>query len=254
MNDFLDFKNPNKNEFSNVNYNDNDSNNMKKTICNPPTRCVEINELNEGEIQKKIDALNLQYDKHDNENKNQIFSFDIKNYIEGENNQGFSKVFKEEESINLNELLFKSVKKENKDTIEVPFLKENTNQNINIKSDDEVNKNIISISTNTNSIANYVQQETVERKPSNQINSHNNPQKISDLEVVNQDYYLKPFEEKIKERIDMMNRLIIEIEKNEESLIKFSEGYKRIGFNITDDELIFREYAPGAKSISLVII
>ena len=46
-----------------VDFNENDSDSMRKTICSTPTRCVKMNELNEGEIQEKIDALNLHYDQ-----------------------------------------------------------------------------------------------------------------------------------------------------------------------------------------------
>ena len=49
-----------------------------------------------------------------------------------------------------------------------------------------------------------------------------------------------------------MNELIEEIEKKEISLLDFSEGYKKMGFNITQDGIIFREYAPNAKQISIV--
>ena len=75
---------------------------------------------------------------------------------------------------------------------------------------------------------------------------------ISDFEAINQDHFLKPFEYKIKDKLNLMNNLIKNIEQNEISLIKFSEGYKFMGLNIIDDHMCFKEYAPGAKSMSIV--
>ena len=49
-----------------------------------------------------------------------------------------------------------------------------------------------------------------------------------------------------------MNELLAEIEKKEKSLLNFSQGYNKMGFNITEEGIIFREYAPNAKQISLV--
>jgi 1,4-alpha-glucan branching enzyme len=49
-----------------------------------------------------------------------------------------------------------------------------------------------------------------------------------------------------------MNELIEEIEKKEISLLNFSQGFKKMGFNISEEGIIFREYAPNAKQISIV--
>jgi len=75
---------------------------------------------------------------------------------------------------------------------------------------------------------------------------------ISDFEAINQDNYLKPYEKRLKEKFDRMNFFISEIEKYEVSLLEFSQSYNRMGLNIIGDEMIFREYAPGARSMSLV--
>jgi len=75
---------------------------------------------------------------------------------------------------------------------------------------------------------------------------------ISQFDAINQDQYLKPYEGKIKEKLEKMNLLIREIENNEKSLIEFSQSYKIMGLTINGNEMLFREYAPGAKSMSLV--
>jgi hypothetical protein len=79
-----------------------------------------------------------------------------------------------------------------------------------------------------------------------------NSKKISDLEVINSDHDLKPYEKKIKERLNKFETLLNEIEKNEGSLIEFSESYKRMGLNMTENGIEYREYAPGAKDITIV--
>jgi hypothetical protein len=79
-----------------------------------------------------------------------------------------------------------------------------------------------------------------------------NSKKISDLEVINSDNYLKPYEKKIKDRLNKFRTLLKEIEKNEGSLKEFSESYKRMGLNMTENGIEYREYAPGAKDITIV--
>lgn len=250
--------------------NENDSDSMKKTICSTPTRCVKKSELNAGEIQEKIDALNLHYDQfaeessHElNQNKekleNKIFSSDVKDFIESETSQNYIEN-EEDESININELLFKSIKKTpqapHRNLIEIPAGKENTSTNnlsikdpeSNLKIDVEVRNANANLSVNVNNAT------IEEKKPSSSNVTHFHHNRISEFEVINQDHYLKPFEGRIKERMEMMNRLVKEIEKNESSLLEFSQGYKKMGFNVDEDGITFREYAPGAKSISLVSI
>jgi hypothetical protein len=256
-------------------FDEGDSESMKKTICSTPTRCVKINDLNAGEIQEKIDALNLHYDQRAEESANElnanrdkaeknIFSSDVMNFIENESvSQDF--IENEDESININEILFKSIKKDqkspfNKNLIEIPTGKEKNNiNNLSLKDRDANSKIDIEVkNTNANVIVNLNKevsaQVTFENKPSSSNNTHYHSNRISDLEVINQDHYLKPFEGRIKERIDNMNKLIKDIEKNESSLLEFSEGYKNMGFIVNEEGITFREYAPGAKSISLVCI
>jgi hypothetical protein len=78
--------------------------------------------------------------------------------------------------------------------------------------------------------------------------------KFSDFEVINQDPYLKPFENKIRERYNSFNHLISEIEKYEGNFFGFCEGYNTLGLIVTEEGISFREYAPAAKRMSIVIL
>ena len=76
--------------------------------------------------------------------------------------------------------------------------------------------------------------------------------KLSQYEIINQDGYLKPFEYHIKKRMDTYKALLSKIEKNEGSLIDFSQGYKKLGLNVIEGGITYKEYAQGAKSLSIV--
>ena len=74
-----------------------------------------------------------------------------------------------------------------------------------------------------------------------------------ELEIIKQDGYLKPYESIIENRQKKFYDYIKEIENNEKSLIEFSQSYKNMGLHaLKDNSLSFREYAPGAKAISIV--
>ena len=76
--------------------------------------------------------------------------------------------------------------------------------------------------------------------------------KLSNLEIVNQDENLKPFELNIKQRILSYKKNLNEIVKNEKSLENFSKSYEFMGINLlSNGDIKYREYAPGAKGISL---
>jgi hypothetical protein len=76
--------------------------------------------------------------------------------------------------------------------------------------------------------------------------------KLSEFEVINQDPYLKPFENKIRERYDAFKNLINEIGKYEGNFFGFCEGYNTLGLNVTEKGVYFREYAPAAKKMTIV--
>ena len=76
--------------------------------------------------------------------------------------------------------------------------------------------------------------------------------KLSNIELVNQDENLKPFELNIKQRILSYKKNLNEIVKNEKSLVNFSKSYENMGINLlSNGDIKYREYAPGAKGISL---
>ena len=215
--------NENFQEEKNNNTESQQENEMKNSICSFQRNCKQFSDFNEGEINKKIDALNLQYNYESNESKSSLTDKDS-NYTDFYNKSSH----KEDESIHLNEQINKEEEdqQEEKEKNEICGKKEQNKTQIQIKNEipkKESNKNVL---------------------------THSN--KFSEFEVINQDHYLKPFERKIKEKLDSMKKLISDIEKNESSLIEFSQGYKKMGFNLTDEGITFREYAPCAKSMSLV--
>ncbi len=75
---------------------------------------------------------------------------------------------------------------------------------------------------------------------------------LSQFELINQDPYLKPFENKIKERVDKYKYILAEIEKNEDGILNFSRSYKNMGLIVNSEGILYREYAPGAKSLTIV--
>jgi hypothetical protein len=76
--------------------------------------------------------------------------------------------------------------------------------------------------------------------------------KISEFEVINQDPYLKPYESKIKERVERFKQVIKEIETNEGDFIEFCRSYKKMGIHVTEEGIKYTEYAPGARALSIV--
>ena len=82
------------------------------------------------------------------------------------------------------------------------------------------------------------------------------PQKIkkkfSSYEIINQDHSLKPFELEIKERMELYKEKLNEIKNKEKSLENIAKSYKSMGINLMPNgDIKYREYAPGAKGISL---
>jgi len=76
--------------------------------------------------------------------------------------------------------------------------------------------------------------------------------KLSSFEIINQDEYLKPFELNIRQRVVKYKEIMNTIIKNEKSLESFSKSYEYMGINLLPNgDIKYREYAPGAKGISL---
>lgn len=77
---------------------------------------------------------------------------------------------------------------------------------------------------------------------------------LSTFEVINQDPYLKPFENKIKQRVEQFNKVLSDITTNEGGILEFSRSYLKMGLYVSDNAIIYKEYAPGAKDITIVIL
>ena len=72
-------------------------------------------------------------------------------------------------------------------------------------------------------------------------------------ELVKQDPYLHPYEAIILNRLEKFEKSVKEIEVNEGSIENFARSYNNMGIHIQNDNSItFKEYAPSAKSISIV--
>jgi hypothetical protein len=123
-----------------------------------------------------------------------------------------------ESTINLNDSLFRSVKNKQKDENKIVAVNEEVSGNIK-----------------------FISEDNREMKS-----------KFSQFEVINQDIYLKPFEHRIRERVDGFRALLNQIEKYEHNINTFSEGYHSLGLNVTEKGITFKEYAPAALSMSIV--
>jgi hypothetical protein len=53
-------------------------------------------------------------------------------------------------------------------------------------------------------------------------------------------------------RNDKFNDTLSQITKYENGIDEFSRGYQKMGFNVFADHILYREWAPNAKSASLI--
>ena len=99
------------------------------------------------------------------------------------------------------------------------------------------------------------EKEKNEKERQKQINKTTKSKKevsLSNFELINQDEKLKPFELNIKQRILHYKKTLNEIIKLDKSLENFSKSYENMGITILPNgDIKYREYAPGAKGISL---
>ena len=96
--------------------------------------------------------------------------------------------------------------------------------------------------------------EVPQSQPQKVEPQHDNyePKKISDFELINQDPSLKNYEWAIRRRVDHYKNQLNQIEVNEKSLENFANSYKTMGLNVLENgDVLYREYAPGAKGIAL---
>ncbi|PWN29018.1 glycoside hydrolase [Jaminaea rosea] len=71
--------------------------------------------------------------------------------------------------------------------------------------------------------------------------------------LVSLDPYLEPFAPALRDRHAVYRKWLDTINATEGGLVKFSEGYRRFGFQVDDSQNVtYREWAPGAQSASLI--
>jgi len=74
----------------------------------------------------------------------------------------------------------------------------------------------------------------------------------SEFPVFQADPYLIPHKGFFEHKYHKFGDLLHKIEETEGSLYEFSQGYKKMGFNETDEGVWYREWAPGAKEMFLI--
>ena len=70
--------------------------------------------------------------------------------------------------------------------------------------------------------------------------------------MINQDPSLKNYEHFIRRRNYHFNKILHDIESNEQSLVNFAKSYENMGVHVLPNgDITYREYAPGCKGVSL---
>lgn len=77
------------------------------------------------------------------------------------------------------------------------------------------------------------------------------PSKISEIDVINQDPYLKPFEAEIRYRNEKFKEWLKKFEESEHGIIEFAGSYTKFGLNRVKGGIQYREWAPCAKKVCL---
>ncbi|CAG8573050.1 1876_t:CDS:10 [Diversispora eburnea] len=73
------------------------------------------------------------------------------------------------------------------------------------------------------------------------------------LSITSLDPWLKPFEPRLQERNSNFKSWVDNINKNEGGYDPFTRGYEKFGINVDKNgDIIYREWAPGAQSASLI--
>ena len=131
-------------------------------------------------------------------------------------------------------------------------------QEIDDDSDEDIINKIVNKSNNYNQFNQsnqFNKLNIINELPKNIENSENlqnTSKKISNFEMINKEPSLLNYESFIQKRISHFEKQLKEIEKNEGSLESFSHSYLNMGIHcLPNDVITYREYAPGAKGISL---
>jgi 1,4-alpha-glucan branching enzyme len=71
--------------------------------------------------------------------------------------------------------------------------------------------------------------------------------------VVAVDPWLEPYSDPLRRRFKAFQKWMDTLNQHEGGIGKFSQGYKRMGFNVTSDgDVNYREWAPNATSVHLI--
>ena len=195
------------------NQNEKTSENFKVNICSSHTYKPE--ESTEIEINDQVNSLNEKYMELNLDENDQKPKEEYKEFEEEEENV--------DGSTNLNLQQDRLNKKFHKNDKSLAEENQKANTKKDIKQKDEIKKV---------SIKEFIS-------------------KINEKKVVEMDGMLKEFSNKIKERVDNFKKSIMNLE-GAEGFFNFSKGFTNLGFNIKENGISFKEYAPGAKALSIV--
>lgn len=70
-------------------------------------------------------------------------------------------------------------------------------------------------------------------------------------QIIADDPYLTPFQGVMEHRVEEMDNWISKINQTETNIDKFTRGHESLGFNILDNGIMYREWAPAVKEASL---
>ena len=201
---------------------------LKQEIQNKKNQKIEEEKKEDKNEEKKEEIIEETVEKEEKDG-------DKINYIKRNTTAEEKKIEKAKENIEENVEEQKSEKnKDKKENDEKKKEKEETSEKIEIKEEKEKKE----------------EKKQREQKKKNEPKLDNS--KISEFELINQDHSLKSFEWCIKRRNEHFKNQLHQIESNEESLENFANSYKKMGLHLLpNNDIQYREYAPGAKGVAL---
>ena len=217
--------------------------NMKKENEVNIEKKAEVKTEKEEDVKKEIKEL--KDEKIEEEKKEKIFEKNPKKEEEFEDKKEISGKISEEKEIEIEQI------KEKKENNEEENKDEDKDKRD--KKEEEMQKKEKGETSEKNEIKKEKEDENKATKEvvKNSESMQNN-YKISEFELINQDHSLKSFEWSIKRRNEHFKNQLRQIESNEESLENFSNSYKKMGLHLLpNNDIQYREYAPGAKGVAL---